>query len=167
MDDREYDFYECDQLAIIGEEKTAKILSKKGFTNIRNVRKDKKYQQQDIDILAIFKGAEYRIEVKADKTKYKNIFYEVISNDVKNTIGCMRKTNADYLVYYFILPSRNIAYVFNVQDFRLWAELYIKEKNLVLKPAKNKHYKSWGYLIPISEIIGKSFVKVWDYKKYE
>ena len=42
------------------------------------------------------------VEAKADKVISSNIFFETISNKEKNTLGCMLKTEADYIFYYFI-----------------------------------------------------------------
>ncbi len=71
-------------------------------SSIVSVAKDPMYQQDDIDFIVTFKnGTKRTLEVKTD-TYDTNFFYELISNDIYKTPGCMVKTKADIVVYYFI-----------------------------------------------------------------
>ena len=70
--------------------------------SIVSVAKEPMYQQQDIDFIVTFmNGTKQTLEVKTD-TYDVNFFYELISNDIYKTPGCMVKTKADFVVYYFI-----------------------------------------------------------------
>lgn len=76
------------------------------------------YQQQDIDFIVTFKdGKKLTLEVKTD-TYDVNFFYELISNTIYNTPGCMVKTKADIVVYYFI--NLEIVYFIDRRHFQKW-----------------------------------------------
>ena len=74
------------------------------------------YQQDDIDFIVTFKdGSVKTLEVKTD-TYDVNFFYELISNDIYNTPGCMVKTKADIVAYYFI--NLEVIYFIDRKDFQ-------------------------------------------------
>ena len=76
------------------------------------------YQQDDIDFVVTFKdGKKLTFEVKTD-TYDVNFFYELISNDIYNTPGCLVKTKADIVVYYFI--NLEIVYFIDRRHFQKW-----------------------------------------------
>lgn len=76
------------------------------------------YQQDDIDFVVTFKdGKKLTLEVKTD-TYDVNFFYELISNDIYNTPGCLVKTKADIVVYYFI--NLEIVYFIDRRHFQKW-----------------------------------------------
>ena len=118
--------------------------------NVINVENDKKYQILDIDLLweGVNKSNVYitkSIEVKIDSySKSGNIFFETISNDNKNTKGCMLVSKADYLFYFF--PDTRILYSFKLKDFKNWT--LSNKHRFKIKKCKNPTYNSWGYLIP-------------------
>ena len=100
-----YDFKGRDKLGQIGEAVCQEYLKTwPCVIDIKNVRKDKDYQNKDIDIVIKLKDNQtLTIEVKTDSYISGNMFYETISNDVKNEIGCFEKTKSDFIFYYFIL----------------------------------------------------------------
>lgn len=144
-----YDFSGRDKLAKIGEAVVAKFLKTlKNTEEIENVRNNKEYQRKDIDIILTLKnGSKVKIEVKTDSYVSGNMFYETISNDVKNEIGCFEKTEADYIFYYFINPSYRKIYIFNTETLREWKEKHKEEYEL--KRVFNFKYNSWGYTFPL------------------
>ena len=76
------------------------------------------YQQDDIDFVVTFKdGKKLTLEVKTD-TYDVNFFYELISNDIYNTPGCLVKTKANIVVYYFI--NLEIVYFIDRRHFQKW-----------------------------------------------
>lgn len=119
-------------------------------TNVTNVENESYYQKIDIDLL--WKGISKNdfiiarsIEVKVDSYyKSGNIFFEIISNDNKQSKGCMLVSEADYLFYYF--PDINLLYSFRFKAFRQW--VLDNKSRFKLKKCKNPTYNSWGYLIP-------------------
>lgn len=119
-------------------------------TSVINVEDDKHYQKIDIDLL--WKGKNQNnmeltksIEVKVDSYHHSgNIFFEVISNDNKNSQGCMLVSEADYLFYFF--PEIKLLYSFKLSKFKEWT--LINKHRFKIKKCKNPTYNSWGYLIP-------------------
>ena len=86
--------------------------------SIVSVAKVPMYQQQDIDFIVTFmNGTEQTLEVKTD-TYDVNVFYELISNDIYNTPGCLVKTKADFVVYYFI--NLEVVYFIDRRYFQKW-----------------------------------------------
>lgn len=147
-----YDFSGRDKLAKIGEAVSQEYLKTwKSIKDIKNVRNDKEYQKKDIDIIITLKDyMDVSIEVKTDSYTSGNIFYETISNDVKNEIGCMDKTEANFIFYYFIHPSYRKIYIFNTESLREWKEKN-KEK-YTLRKVFNYNYNSFGYTFPLVEL---------------
>lgn len=157
-----FDFNDCDQVALIGEAVTKDILPRFGFKNVKLVRSEKEYQDEDIDFIAERNGEAKKIETKTDTTLWPNIFYETVSNEEAGTVGCMLKTKADYLFYYFCNKDAYELYVFQMNPYREWANKYIEEHYSIsnLKSIKNKRkrngreeiYHTLGYVIPKKEI---------------
>lgn len=118
--------------------------------NVKNVENESYYQKIDIDLL--WEGISQNdytisksIEVKVDSYhKSGNIFFEIISNDNKNSKGCMLISKADYLFYFF--PDINLLYSFKFNSFRQW--VLDNKHRFKTKKCKNPTYNSWGYLIP-------------------
>lgn len=147
-----YDFSGRDKLAKIGETVVAKYLKTlKNTKGIKNVRNDKEYQSKDIDILLTLKNdIVVKIEVKTDSYTSGNMFYETVSNDVKNEIGCFEKTESDYIFYYFIHPSYRKIYIFNTETLREWKEKHKDEYKI--KRVFNYSYNSLGYAFPLEKL---------------
>ena len=108
------------------------------------------------------------VEAKADKVPSSNIFFETISDIEKNTLGCMYKTEADYVFYYFIAFKE--LYILKREPYVNW----FKKEHLYLwgcrpKKVRNEAYDSngflyyywtYGYIIPKIHIIEKDFCKI-------
>lgn len=148
-----YDFKSCDNLAIIGEkvaEDYYNLLENIKF--VQNVREDKEYREEDIDLVCSLKSDEVLyVEVKTDSYTSGNMFYELISNDVTGEKGCMEKTQADLVFYYFINPSYRSAYIFDVKELRSWV---CEHKNdFKLRRVYNRGYCSFGIAIPMDRLM--------------
>ena len=87
-------------------------------------------------------GKVITVEAKADKVPSSNIFFETISNKEKNTLGCMLKTEADYVFYYFLA----------------YKEFYNRATNA--ETGLTYLYTTGGYIIPKKYIIEKDFCKI-------
>ena len=114
-----HNFHQSIKTGAIGEE-IIKYFVEKNFDveSVVSVAGDAKYQQDDIDFIVTFKnGKKVTLEVKTD-TYDTNFFYEVISNDIYNTPGCLVKTKADVVVYYFI--NLEIVYFIDRKHFQNW-----------------------------------------------
>ena len=118
-----HNFHQSIKTGAIGEE-IIKYFVEKNFAveSVVSVAGDAKYQQDDIDFIVTFKnGKKVTLEVKTD-TYDTNFFYEVISNDIYNTPGCLVKTKADVIVYYFI--NLEIVYFIDRKHFQDWFRLH-------------------------------------------
>jgi len=88
---------------------------------IEDKSNDRVYQSKDID--AVVKSTKHnnqrQIEIKTDSYDTSgNIAYEIISNTTYNTLGCLEKTEADTIFYYF--PHSDVLYTFAMPDLRNW-----------------------------------------------
>ena len=149
-----YDFKSCDKLGLIGE--SVAELYYKDLPNVNdviNVRNDIGYRKKDIDLVCdTDKGSVY-VEVKTDSYATGNMFYEEISNVDTNEKGCMERTEANYLFYYFINPVLRSAYIFDVDELRIWFHIHKNE----YKPKRvfNKGYISIGYALPLMTLVAE------------
>lgn len=67
---------------------------------VLDVRKDKYFQEKDIDFLQLdFQNKVNKIEVKTDRQAHEtgNIAFETMSN---TNIGCLERSEADFIYYY-------------------------------------------------------------------
>ena len=104
MEEKIYDFKTSNELGKIGEAIAEKYFNQSNkIKSYLDVTKDDIYREKDIDFITYMKNGDViTVEAKADKVISSNIFFETISNKEKNTLGCMLKTEADYIFYYFI-----------------------------------------------------------------
>lgn len=123
----------------------------KKISNIRDVRNLYEYRKKDIDyIIDIGDMKDVGIEIKTDTYNSPNIFYETFSCIETNSIGCLRKTKATYIFYYFLKTGE--LYILHTEAFNKWFDRNIN--NFTKKQLKNKRYNgvdlytSEGYTIP-------------------
>lgn len=135
----------------IGEDIIEKFLDKnETLDKIVSVRDNKIFRDMDVDYVSYRKsGLIDLVEVKTDYYKSPNIFYEVKSCVETNSLGCMEKTKADYLFYFFI-ETREL-YILDMKKMREWVRLN-SDKFRFINDIKNKRYDnsiyhSSGYLI--------------------
>lgn len=87
--------------------------------DVIDVSQDKQYQDKDIDFLVKLKsGEDISIELKTDTYDTGNIFYEAISNKEYNVLGCMIKSKAKCLFYYFIKTKE--LYIIDFNAYKKW-----------------------------------------------
>lgn len=164
-----------------GEEKVKIfLLSLDNVSNIISVQNIKKYQDDDIDFIVEFTNKKSAtIEVKTDTYKSGNLYYETKSCVEKNTIGCLEKTKADYIFYYFNKYDR--LYILKTNLFRKWVREEIKNFNLNPSNSKlnkkqvfnkrysdnsNDLYTSEGYTIPL-HYLEEKLLKTKVYKRFD
>ena len=128
-----------------GETKVRQILESSGiFEQILDCSNDKYFQEKDIDFLALASdGHIAKCEVKNDRTAHKtgNIVFEQRTN---GNLGCLAKTEADYIFY--VLAGNSRIYCFNAEQMRQ----YIKRKRF--RPVRMGD-NATGYLLKIKELI--------------
>ena len=171
MEERIHDFKTSNELGKIGEAIAKKYFDQSNkISSYLDVTEDDIYQEKDIDfILNMKNGKVITVEAKADKVPSSNIFFETISNKEKNTLGCMLKTEADY-VFYYCLAYKEL-YILKRKQYVNW----VKKEKLYLPGCDYKefynratdaetgltyHYTTGGYIIPKKYIIEKDFCKI-------
>lgn len=178
MRKRVYEFKKSLNIGELGEDIVESYLLKlPSVSRVESVKNIKKYQEDDIDFIVHLKnGKKYSIEVKCDSYNSGNLYYETKSCAEYNTVGCLEKTKADYIFYYFL--NLKILYIFKTNKFRNWVRDEIKKhsinpQNSKLTPKKvyNKSfnqidtYTSLGYTIPL-KYIEYTLCNAKVYKKY-
>lgn len=161
------------QSLVLGEQGEGIILdwfkNRNKTSEVLDVRGNPKYRADDIDFIIKDKnGSSRSIEVKTDSYKSGNFFYETVSAVETQSLGCMYKSKADYLVYYFI--NENKFYVIDFEEFNNWMSKLIAERNPYAKFKQfknnrydNSKYTSQGYTIPIVYVKENFKGKCWEF----
>lgn len=115
-----------------------------------DVRKDKRFQDKDIDFLVEnnkqqFASVEVKTDFKAHETG--NIVYEVTTS---GNIGCFEKTQADYIAYF--IPKSKLIHLIHVDSLRSFVKMAKPE---LRKMGDNAE----GYLIKIQDLINANVIK--------
>lgn len=147
-----HDFNESIKVGNYGEEIIKSYLENNpNVIGVTDVSKDKKYQDEDIDFIVELEGWGYiSIELKTDRYDTGNIFYEAMSNVEYKVPGCMIKSKAKCLFYYFIQTKE--LYIIDFKTYKEWVKT--NYKRFTKKEIKNINRKnngvthSVGFLIP-------------------
>lgn len=135
-----------------GEKVIKDYLRKKSYVReILDMRDDPVARTDDVDyILVLSDGSTCPIEIKTDSYASGNIFIEELSDIARKTPGCIIKTKATFIFYYFV--NEKVLYIINTQKFLAW---YWKNKSRFrFCPAVknigygNMSYSSCGSLVP-------------------
>lgn len=140
----------------IGENITLSLLKNdKSISEIRDVRKDKKYQKRDIDFIIKKDNKDIKLEVKTDARACStgNIVYETYSNTKYNTVGCFDKTRANYILYYVLYT--NVLYIIDINKFRL--RIYSHKAGELVERQMGDHAK--GYVFSLNELEQHDFME--------
>lgn len=116
------------------------------------------FQQIDVDALiqkplANGKMRTEMIDYKCDSHSPRNFAIEIISNDVKNTLGCIHVTEANLWMYYF--EKTNDLYIFNPADMVEHLNEKANDYRLIKHPTRSPYnwndiwYHSHCYLVDI------------------
>lgn len=139
------------------------------IVDVIDVSKDKKYQDKDIDFIVKLKnGEDISIELKTDTYDTGNIFYEAISNKEHNVLGCMIKSKAKCLFYYFIKTKE--LYIIDFKAYKKWVNKnnarFARKKIKNINRRGNGITHSIGLLIPKKifekEMVGRFNKKIVD-----
>lgn len=147
-----HDFKESFLVGKKGESLIKEWLSAQpGVKTINDLSDDPAWWPKDIDISAeMDSGETVTYEIKTDRYTSGNIFYETVSNVEHNVPGCMVKSEADFLLYYFT-ETREL-YIIKFPEYKAWFDknkAKFKKKELKNIDKKRKGtYTSVGYTIP-------------------
>ena len=152
MSDIIHDFNESIRIGNYGEKIIKSYLENNPrVINVTDVSNDKKYQDADIDFIVELEGWGYiPVELKTDRYDTGNIFYETMSNIEYKVPGCMIKSKAKCLFYYFIKTKE--LYIIDFKTYKEWVGK--NSKRFVEKQIKNINKRndgithSSGLLIP-------------------
>lgn len=130
--------------------------------NILDVRDSPMYQEKDVDfILKMKTGKEYKIEIKTDTYTSGNIYFETMSSLETDSVGCLIKTEADYLFYFYI--NLGTLYIMDMKKYKEWFEMHqpIFDDAGYKKHPKNARwngttYTSVGYAFPVTLLEDKT-----------
>lgn len=162
------DFKECLKDGKKGELEIIEKLRSMFNYEMEYVGDSKFYQDIDIDLLIYNKLPATKVEIKTDNTKYENIFVEDVSCLEKHTKGWLRKTKADYILYYF--KQRGIFYVIPLSvlieitetgkyEKKRAFDKIVTEDRIIIKT-------SIGYIIPIVDLVKRLDNDNLFYSKY-
>lgn len=151
MGNRIYNMQDCVDFGKIGEKEIFDFLmARPKVQGIVDVRRAPALRTCDVDFLLINADDKtFRVEVKTDSYKSGNLFIEENSCVEKNTAGCVMKTSADYLAYYFV--NERVVYFIQMNGFLPW---YIANRERFRSvTVKNdtpgwKPYSAAGRLVP-------------------
>lgn len=134
----------------IGEEIALEFFqNNKGIYKVEDVRDSEFWRDKDVDfIITTIEGIIFTIEVKSDTMAHRtgNIVYEHTSNKYKNTLGCFRKTKADYILYYITETKE----MYKIHTYSL--REYIDENKKQLREVSMGD-NALGYLVRIQKLV--------------
>lgn len=114
-----------------------------GVRSVVDVRKDKRFQENDIDFLVEdYKRQWTPIEVKTDFKSQDtgNIIYEVSTS---GNLGCFEKTKAKYIAYY--IPAAQVVHMIDMVKMRTYLQKARPEE-------RNMGDNATGFLLPIEDL---------------
>lgn len=147
-----YDFKESIKYGKAGEDTVINfLLNSNTVKRIEDVRNHVRYQADDIDIIVVDKStsSKHSCEIKTDSYTSGNLFYETSSCLETGSLGCMEKTKAEYILYYF--ENYGELYILMTEEFRKFFDTYRDRFKRVTVKNKRKNggtYTTEGYLIP-------------------
>ncbi len=125
---------------------------------VENVEADPKWREADVDLLwTTTDGVTRKIEIKGDRWHQSgNFFFETHSNKERGTPGCFLYTQADWLLYYFVVPR--VLYCLPMPATRAWfvADCARFRERATHTPIGNGGcYTTVGRLVPISDVLAE------------
>ncbi len=130
----------------IGEKIAINIIEDVYNMQVVDVSENREYQKLDIDLIA---NDEISIEVKTDRMKTPNMFYEIESNSKLGTEGCMLYTEADILFY--VLIEHNIVLTIPIGGLREW----VLDNWSMFREVPVRTSNARGLLLPINRVISE------------
>lgn len=130
------------------------------------------FYHKDVDYVVEFEDrSKIMLEVKTDSYKSGNIYYETVSNEKYNVDGCMEKTAAHWLAYYFSEFDR--LYLLKMAEYKQLMDNLIKINHPAMKRKEvfnkarkaGETYKSIGYTLPLAvleEMMPKNTIMIYN-----
>lgn len=150
-----YNFNDSKKVGDEGEKIVLDYLRKSpSVQKVVDMANNKMFFHKDVDfVIQKTDGKMIRAEIKTDTYTSGNIYYETVSNEEYSTDGCMKKTDCDYLFYYFLKFDK--LYILKMDKYKEFAEGLIKsghpavQRKSVANQQKNYVSHSIGYTIPL------------------
>lgn len=149
---RTHDFNKSIKIGNDGEQTILKYLrNHPKIKKVKDVSKIAEFRDIDIDYCVEFiTGKKSTIELKTDTYTSGNIFYETMSNMECNVPGCMVKSQAEFLFYYF--TKTHELYIIKFAEYKIWFEEnkphFTRKLLKNINKQRNGKYTSEGYTIP-------------------
>lgn len=104
MDTKVYGMNEMLDVAKIGEDRVVEYYKRTYGDRVKviDVRDDVEYQKKDIDFIFEIDGVPTTVDVKTDRYKTGNYYFETVSNTTTGSTGCFYGSEADVWAYYFV-----------------------------------------------------------------
>lgn len=137
--DKQYVFSESLTVGGLGESIMKQHLEHSAnVKEVLDVSHEPEYQDKDIDFVVTLKNRKdpVTVEVKTDTYKSGNFFFETVSNSGAQTQGCMYKSKADFILYYFLGYDK--VYMIKRTAFLRWFEEMQQQDDQRAKEAKAK-----------------------------
>jgi hypothetical protein len=158
LESRLFNFDDSMTIGSWAEDRFIEYLQGKGYRVI-DVREDPKMRQLDVDLIAHAPAGDATwLEVKGDTHSTSNVYIEVVSSFTSasgRTEGCILKTAAHLLVYYFV--NQGFALLIPVPALQAWvAAGGINQFNRA-SPRNTQRSgrvtKSLGFTVPIFRLV--------------
>lgn len=162
MSQKIYNFKESVKIGENGEKKIIEYVENTLGGIVEDVRDKFMFRQNDIDILVTYKYATdpVAVEIKNDTYTSGNFFFETKSCIETNTPGCLYKTKAKQLYYYF--ENFNELYIIDMPSFLKWFE----DNKSRFKRKEVKNYRRNGSIYTTEGyIFSKSYMEA-TFKEY-
>lgn len=137
-----YNFRKSLKAGTAGEERIMRWMkSTSAISHVDDFRHDKTHQKEDVDFCVTFNdGTKKTVELKTDGTNYPNLYYEEMSAVETGSVGCMVKTTADCILYYYSVTG--LIYRFTTSKFRAWVA---RRRDEIVAKNGLKQVKNWRY----------------------
>lgn len=150
-----HNFNETNAIGQQGETIMIEQLVLSGYA-VKDVRDVRDYQAKDIDLIATKGDRTLTFEMKTDTfmTTRHNFFFETVSNAEYDVVGCMFKTEADFLLYYPV--GQQLMYCMNMPKYRAFAVAHKdqwRELRTHNQRPNGQTTTTVGWLIPVPQII--------------
>lgn len=133
-----------------------------GITEVEDKTADMDYQKVGIDTIVRLKnGKFFFIDEKIRRKNYGDFLVEIVSNDIKNTPGWVRKSLIIDFIAYAIEETKEIYFIPFLELQKLYEQKEAEWKQKYEhKYADNFHYRTESLAIPFFELASINITKV-------
>ena len=159
---KDYDFDEKNGESQVGIDIVKNLLkNNKYVSDIKDIQTSYVGKTKDIDLTYLHHGILKRAEVKFDLNWHTgNFFFETISNESKNTLGCFLLTEADVLFYCFSnFNATKKIFAIKMPEAREWflknIDRFPEAKTSTKRPDQSISHITVGRIVPIVLALGE------------